>query len=194
MCSKDSVGTGYSTQLQAKLKQEQIDKHHCFPQHMHLYGQGICIGYSKCCQSGSYYSKEWMQPNINMEPAPFLWLLVEMSVLSPKWLRRSNMWCDRRPGSQPSISAETAWLICRVGGCGVWGEDDIDGIICMSAKLQAREWLQGSYGGNRWDVMASAMFPWLERSQVPTVAGPRASLLSWSEPGQTYLLSCIIII
>lgn len=58
MCSKDSVGTGYSTQLQAKLKQEQIDKHHCFSQHMHLYGQGICIGYSKCCQSGSYYSKE----------------------------------------------------------------------------------------------------------------------------------------
>lgn len=138
MCSKDSVGTGYSTQLQAKLKQEQIDKHHCFSQHMHLYGQGICIGYSKCCQSGSYYSKEWMQPNINMEPSPFLWLLVETSVLSPKWLRRSNMWCDRRPGSQPSISAETAWLICRAGGCGVWGEDDIDGIIYMSAKLQAR--------------------------------------------------------
>lgn len=52
------------------------------------------------------------------------------------------MWCDRQPGSQPSISANGNDLFAGLGGrcgraVGCGSEDDIDR-ICMSAKLQAR--------------------------------------------------------
>lgn len=52
------------------------------------------------------------------------------------------MWCDRQPGSQPSISANGNDLFAGLGGgVGCGSEDDIDR-ICMSAKLQARGWLE----------------------------------------------------
>lgn len=64
------------------------------------------------------------------------------------------MWCDRQPGSQPSISPNGNDLFAGLGRghCGVCGKDDIDR-ICMSAKLQARGRLEGSCEGNKWSLM-----------------------------------------
>lgn len=57
------------------------------------------------------------------------------------------MWCDRQPGSQPPISANGHDLFAGLGLWGAGRRRDIDRIICMSAKSQAREWLKGSYKG-----------------------------------------------
>lgn len=61
----------------------------------------------------------------NMDLSVFLFhhqlilhILFEMSDLSPQRLRRGNMWCDRQPGSQPSISANEHDLFAGLGAVG----------------------------------------------------------------------------
>lgn len=81
--------------------------------------------------------------------------LVEMSVLSPKWLRRSSMWCDRQPGSQPPISANGHDLFAGLGVVGCEARTILTGsFACLPSCRQ-----EGELQGNRWDVMASVIPP-----------------------------------
>lgn len=45
------------------------------------------------------------------------------------------MWCDSQPGSQPPFQ-QMDMTYLQGWELGMWGEGDIDRIICMSAKSQ----------------------------------------------------------
>lgn len=109
-------------------------------------------------------AKTWIQNHLYFL-APFH-LLVAMSVLSPKWRRRSNMWCDRQPGSQPSISANGNDLFAGLGGevwgWGLWGAVArmiLTGFACLPSCRREGGWRKG-LRGNRWSLMAPLMLLW----------------------------------
>lgn len=107
-----------------------------------------------------------MQPNINLSPSPSTsHPLVEMSVLSPEWLRRSSMRFDSQPRSQPPISANGHDLFAGLGAVecrrGRYWQDHLH--VC---QVTGRRVAEGELQGNRWDVMGSIIPPWPNRSKV----------------------------
>lgn len=128
---------------------------------------------SKCCQSGSYYpmnkcrkKKTWIPNHLSLPLSSILWFRCQC-YLQSDW-GEAVCGVTGSLGHSPHFS-KWAWLICRVGGCGARGEGDIDRIICMSAKLQAGEWLNGSYKGidGMWWLLQPKLPPRCTRPPPP---------------------------
>lgn len=112
--------------------------------------------------------KTWIPNHLSLPLSSILWFRCQC-YLQSDW-GEAVCGVTGSLGHSPHFS-KWAWLICRVGGRGARGEGDIDRIICMSAKLQAGEWLNGSYKG------IDGMWWLLQPKRPPSLHPPTPSSL-----------------